>query len=89
MDVGACCKCLTRCPVPHCTALRCTAPYRSVVEAVPKTGRTHQIRVHLQHAGHPIANDSQYGGSYGLPQFFRCGAVRAGGLGVCVQGFRI
>ena len=31
----------------------------------PKTGRTHQIRVHLQYAGHPIANDWQYGGRLG------------------------
>ncbi|GLI65020.1 hypothetical protein VaNZ11_008390 [Volvox africanus] len=45
----------------------------SVVQAVPKTGRTHQIRVHLQYLGHPIANDTQYGGSYGLPLFFRRG----------------
>lgn len=33
--------------------------------ARPKTGRTHQIRVHLQHAGHPIANDWQYGSRLG------------------------
>lgn len=25
------------------------------------TGRKHQIRVHLQHAGHPIAGDDRYG----------------------------
>ncbi len=28
----------------------------------PKTGRTHQIRVHLCHVGHPILCDRQYGG---------------------------
>ncbi|KAL4430127.1 hypothetical protein ABPG77_004909 [Micractinium sp. CCAP 211/92] len=39
----------------------------SIVECRPRTGRTHQIRVHLQHLGHPIANDTQYGGTYGGP----------------------
>jgi 23S rRNA pseudouridine955/2504/2580 synthase len=33
----------------------------SLVEAELKTGRTHQIRVHLQHIGFPIAGDSKYG----------------------------
>lgn len=33
----------------------------SLVEAKPITGRTHQIRVHCQYAGHPIANDDKYG----------------------------
>lgn len=33
----------------------------SLVLAKPKTGRTHQIRVHLKHAGAPILGDSVYG----------------------------
>jgi len=33
----------------------------SLIEASPLTGRTHQIRVHLQHIGYPIAADSKYG----------------------------
>jgi len=41
----------------------------TVVEVRPLTGRTHQIRLHCQHLGHPIANDPCYGGStsFGLP----------------------
>ena len=31
------------------------------VEVYPKTGRTHQIRVHMSHAGHPIVGDELYG----------------------------
>jgi 23S rRNA pseudouridine1911/1915/1917 synthase len=31
------------------------------VEIYPKTGRTHQIRVHLAHTGHPIVGDELYG----------------------------
>ncbi len=33
----------------------------SLVEVLPDTGRTHQIRVHAAHARHPIAGDSRYG----------------------------
>ncbi len=33
----------------------------SLLQCAPVTGRTHQIRVHLQHAGHPIAGDERYG----------------------------
>jgi 23S rRNA pseudouridine1911/1915/1917 synthase len=33
----------------------------SLVECFPKTGRQHQIRVHLEHAGHPIVGDKLYG----------------------------
>lgn len=34
----------------------------SLVELELKTGRTHQIRVHLSHGGHPIVGDDMYGG---------------------------
>ncbi|MCW2254278.1 23S rRNA pseudouridine955/2504/2580 synthase [Providencia alcalifaciens] len=33
----------------------------TLVKASPVTGRTHQIRVHTLHAGHPIAFDNRYG----------------------------
>lgn len=33
----------------------------SLVEALPETGRLHQIRRHLKHAGHPILGDVRYG----------------------------
>ena len=33
----------------------------TLVKASPVTGRTHQIRVHTLHAGHPIAFDDRYG----------------------------
>jgi 23S rRNA pseudouridine1911/1915/1917 synthase len=35
---------------------------RTLVEARPRTGRTHQIRVHLSVIGHPILGDRAYGG---------------------------
>lgn len=34
----------------------------SLVKCVLETGRTHQIRVHMKHIGHPLFNDSRYGG---------------------------
>ena len=49
-----------------------------LLEAVPVTGRTHQIRVHAQHMGCPIAGDDKYGDkefdkamkNYGLKRLF-------------------
>ncbi len=35
--------------------------YCTVVEAIPETGRTHQLRVHFAHLGHPILGDNVYG----------------------------
>jgi len=37
--------------------------YISLVSCKLETGRTHQIRVHLAHKGHPLFNDEKYGGS--------------------------
>lgn len=34
----------------------------AVVECRLETGRTHQIRVHMKHIGHPLFNDARYGG---------------------------
>ena len=42
------------------TLRRLVPPY-SLLEAELRTGRTHQIRVHLAHLGHPIAGDEKYG----------------------------
>ena len=35
----------------------------TVVECILETGRTHQIRVHMNYIGHPLFNDERYGGS--------------------------
>lgn len=36
--------------------------YVSLIECRLETGRTHQIRVHMEHIGHPLFNDDRYGG---------------------------
>lgn len=36
--------------------------YVTLIECVLETGRTHQIRAHMQHIGHPLFNDAAYGG---------------------------
>jgi 23S rRNA pseudouridine1911/1915/1917 synthase len=44
--------------------------YVTVVECKLETGRTHQIRIHMKHLGHPLFNDNEYGGDRilkGLP----------------------
>ena len=37
--------------------------YVSLVECRLETGRTHQIRVHMEYMGHPLFNDERYGGN--------------------------
>jgi len=36
--------------------------YVTLVQCILETGRTHQIRVHMKHIGHPLFNDERYGG---------------------------
>jgi 23S rRNA pseudouridine1911/1915/1917 synthase len=43
-------------------------PFASLIECRLETGRTHQIRVHLTHLGHPLIGDPQYGRSRTAPR---------------------
>jgi RluA family pseudouridine synthase len=54
------------------------APHTSLLELHPLTGRTHQLRVHAAHAGHPIVGDDLYGGP-------RHHGVRPAGLARALQ----
>ncbi len=40
--------------------VRVKESHSALVEALPKTGRTHQIRLHLWHLGMPIIGDPMY-----------------------------
>ena len=41
-----------------------TPPLASLLRCVLETGRTHQIRVHMAHIGHPLLGDSVYGAGF-------------------------
>ncbi len=49
----------------------------SLVACTPRTGRTHQIRVHMAYIGHPLAGDTLYGGSDAIihRHALHCGVV--------------
>jgi 23S rRNA pseudouridine1911/1915/1917 synthase len=55
----------------HFTLQR-SLPKASLLSLLLETGRTHQIRVHLQAIGHPVCGDPEYGtaGLYGLERQF-------------------
>ena len=36
----------------------------TLVNLYPKTGRTHQLRVHMSYIGHPLMGDAMYGGHW-------------------------
>ena len=54
---------------PSTTFFEVLEPFRgySLMKMMPKTGRTHQIRVHLAHINHPIVADDTYGGKLVYP----------------------
>lgn len=53
-----------------------TPEVMALMECWLETGRTHQIRVHMTHAGHGLVGDPVYGGKRKLPK----GAISEGGL---------
>lgn len=47
----------------------------TLLEVAIETGRTHQIRVHLAHIGHPIAGDVEYGGKQRERIYLHAGSI--------------
>lgn len=47
--------------VTHMQSLQHFGSTATLVSCILETGRTHQIRVHMQHVGHPVAGDPLYG----------------------------
>ena len=72
-------------------------PFASLIECRLETGRTHQIRVHLTHLGHPLIGDPQYGRTRQAPRpksdaeavaFAAAGAFSRQALHAFVLGFQ-
>jgi 23S rRNA pseudouridine1911/1915/1917 synthase len=64
---------ITLAPSPHSRDHQYPHPPQrfALVKLSPKTGRTHQLRVHLSTIGYPIVGDTMYGG-----RIFECGEFR-------------
>ena len=54
-----------RTAITHYKTLQ-TLRYVTLIECQLETGRTHQIRAHMKHIGHPLFNDATYGGDQPL-----------------------
>lgn len=52
--------------VTHYKAITYYNKFATLVDLVLETGRTHQIRCHMSHIGHPLFGDDLYGGSLNL-----------------------
>jgi 23S rRNA pseudouridine1911/1915/1917 synthase len=72
-------------------------PFASLIECRLETGRTHQIRVHLTHLGHPLIGDPSYGKARQAPRaksleeekaFAAAGNFARQALHACVLGFQ-
>ncbi|MEB3701936.1 RluA family pseudouridine synthase [Candidatus Bealeia paramacronuclearis] len=58
--------------ITHYQVLETYPPTASLVECRLETGRTHQIRVHMTHLGHPLLGDPVYGRPpKGVPEFLK------------------
>lgn len=60
----------------------------SLIEAKPQTGRTHQIRVHLESCGVPIVGDTTYGGEPAQRMMLHCASLafaNESAIELCVQ----
>lgn len=66
-----------------CTHYRVLRRYPgfTLVELTLETGRTHQIRVHMEYIGHPVAGDPRYGPRRAAPGGVRGQLLHAGHLG--------
>ena len=63
--------------VTHYRVIRQT-PRCTLLELIPETGRTHQIRVHMAHIGYPLLGDALYGGDCSVlhAHALHCGMMR-------------
>lgn len=66
-------------PAVTLVRVRASCPTCSLLEVTIKTGRTHQIRVHLASEGYPILGDDKYG-DFDCNKNLACGSVAQPGL---------